>query len=126
MSRLHFLKTFLEDKQADQIVASFYIVEAIGLIIENCLDPNEDYEIYEMGIIINNDFYDLEHEQNCSWKIILEKKDDILSFKTLLFSSTTSNIRPFCQTFNLTELVESGALNGCTFQTENSTLFLNC
>ena len=37
-----------------------------------------------MGIIINNEFYSLEHEKNCSWLKKIEKKDDIFSFKTLL------------------------------------------
>ena len=121
------LKKFIEDKEAEKIVASFYMVEAFELIIENCLDPNEDYEIYEMGIIINNEFYDLEHEKNCSWKIMLEKKDDILSFKTLLFSSDTSNKRPLRKTFNLNELEGSGRINECIYnKTDNFTLLLNC
>ena len=121
------LKRFLDEKKPSNIVASFYLVEAFELIIENCLDPNEDYEIYEMGIIINNEFYDLEHEQNCSWKIILEKKDDILSFKTLLFSSDTSNKRPLRKTFNLNELEGSGTINECIYnKTDNFTLLLNC
>ena len=121
------LMSFLDEKLPNSIVTSFYIAIEIGLKIENCLDPNEDYEIYEMGIIINNEFYDLEHEQNCSWKIILEKKDDILSFKTLLFSSDTSNKRPLRKTFNLNELEGSGTINECIYnKTDNFTLLLNC
>lgn len=122
---------FINENGIINCIFSFYIqkeivIEAIELKIENCIDPEEDYKIYEMGIIINNEFYDLEHDKNCSWKKRIEKKGEILSFKTLLFNSVTSNKRPLCKTFNLTQLVESGEINECSFRTENSTLFLNC
>ena len=55
-------------RSISEVVFSFYIEkETIELKIENCLDPEEDYDNYEMGIIINNEFYYLQHEKNCSW-----------------------------------------------------------
>ena len=80
-----------------------------------------------MGILINKEFYFLEHEQNCTWKITIEKKDDIFSFKTLLFNSITSNKRPLSKTFNLAELEGSGITNECTYnKIDDNTLLLNC
>ena len=79
-----------------------------------------------MGVVINNEFYSLEHEKNCSWLTKIEKKDDIFSFITLLFSSVTSNKRPLYKTFNLNELDGTGEKNECRYKKENSTLFLDC
>jgi hypothetical protein len=56
----------------------------------------------------------------------IEKRDEIFSFKTLLFNSVTSNKRTLSKTFDLNELEESGEINEYAFKAENSTLFLNC
>ena len=47
----------LSSQGPDEIVTSFYIeIETIGLKIENCLDPNEDYEIMKWEFLSIKNF----------------------------------------------------------------------
>ena len=47
----------LSQQGPDEIVTSFYIeIETIGLKIENCLDPNEDYEIMKWEFLSIKNF----------------------------------------------------------------------
>ena len=117
------LKNYLYN---DQYIYFTFYIEYIELKIENCLDTDEDYNNYEMGIIINKEFYSLEHEKNCSWLTKIEKKNDIFTFKTLLFTSVTSNKRPFYKTINLNELDGTGEINECRYKKENYTIILDC
>ena len=91
-----------------------------------CLDLKE--EVYLKIKLYNNEIIDLIKDDNCHWSnnFTFENNYGLLSFiltkKNIILRE--SNL----QNFNVTELMKlsNGTHEGCRFQGENNTLFLDC
>ena len=96
----------------------------INLEIKNCFGQDKCPNEYEIGIIADDEFYGLECSDNCLWKAQIPNVVDILNFKTLHYTSFSSNVKPIVKQFNISETLNDGE---CEFKKEtNDTFSLTC
>ena len=96
----------------------------INLAINNCFGQSKCPNEYEIGVIIDDEFYGLNCLDSCLWKAQILTTLDILNFKTLHYTSFSSDVKPIVKQFNISETLNDGE---CEFRKEtNESFALNC
>ena len=107
-----------------EIQAQSYLVEiisfTINLAINNCFGQSKCPNEYEIGVIINDEFYGLNCLDSCLWKAQILTTLDILNFKTLHYTSFSSDVKPIVKQFNISETLNDGE---CEFRKETNESF---
>jgi hypothetical protein len=121
------LKDFIFTQNSDiNGTAEFYVISKsikIDLIIHHVFDMEEP----EFGIVINNKFYSLDKDESNEWKCTFECKiEENVNFRTILYKNVASTKTPITRDYNLNELKNSEAIEGCSYKTINDTNVLDC
>ena len=96
----------------------------INLAINNCFGQSKCPNEYEIGVIVEDEFYGLNCLDSCLWKAQILITSDIFNFKTLHYTSFSSNVKPIVKQFNISETLNDGE---CEFKKEtNETFALIC
>lgn len=96
----------------------------INLAINNCFGQSKCPNEYEIGVIIDDEFYGLNCLDSCLWKAQILTTSDIFNFKTLHYTSFSSDVKPIVKQFNISETLNDGE---CEFRKEtNETFALIC
>ena len=96
----------------------------INLAINNCFGQSKCPNEYEIGVIVEDEFYGLNCLDSCLWKTQILTTSDIFNFKTLHYTSFSSNVKPIVKQFNISETLNDGE---CEFKKEtNETFALIC
>ena len=96
----------------------------INLAINNCFGQSKCPNEYEIGVIVEDEFYGLNCLDSCLWKAQILITSDIFNFKTLHYTSFSSNVKPIVKQFNISETLNDGE---CEFKKEtNDTFSLTC
>ena len=96
----------------------------INLEINNCFGQSKCPNEYEIGVIVEDEFYGLNCLDSCLWKAQILTTSDIFNFKTLHYTSFSSDVKPIVKQFNISETLNDCE---CEFKKEtNETFALIC
>ena len=116
-------KTAIENDIRGEIQAQSYleiIQFTINLAINNCFGQSKCPNEYEIGVIVEDEFYGLNCLDSCLWKAQILTTSDIFNFKTLHYTSFSSNVKPIVKQFNISETLNDGE---CEFRKETDESF---
>ena len=103
-----------------EIISS--IDDSFELRIILCIDEENP----NLGIYLNKKFYDLNTEDKCLWRHNIEKINDNLKFKTILYKTYDSKSIPIVRNFTISKLELGETIDDCIYKKENSQFILEC